>query len=605
MKRVFSSVYSSTRSKKPRLTKSLSYKNNKRKVVSATSVHNYMNNDPLVDWLKFKNSGSHSGNSYNIDTHNSFVKFIMNKGNDFEKKVIEHINANFIQVKYVSNVINDESCKKTIDYMKQGVHMIHSAPVRNPYNSTHGIIDLLVRSDYINNLIDTDPLSDEEKNVKASKLNGDYHYVVVDIKFSTLPLRADGKHILNSGNYPAYKGQLYIYTKAVSYIQGYSCPYAFILGRRWKNRSKNVTNHNYSCLNRLGRIDYSDVDKKYICSTKKAIKWVRNVKNNGHKWVLNPPTCVELYPNMCKDSGKYNKEKQKIAEDLDEITSIWYLGVNHRKKAFEKGIKSWKDKRLTSSVLDFNGKRASTVDKILSINRQNKYNILPQKILNNINNWKNNGDNEVFVDFETFSDVFSNFDELPVQKSNDMIFMIGIGWQEDGKWVYENFTCKEKTYEEEFRIMDEFIKILEMKNHPVINYWFAENNFWKRAENRQYDLACETNNYERKNTISNNWHEMNWCDMYNIFTKEPIVLKGCFNFGLKNIAKSMKSHKMIETSLETNCTSGLSAMINANKCYENGSGSVLFSEVMPDIIKYNEFDCKVLWEIICYLRKNH
>jgi hypothetical protein len=26
---------------------------------------------------------------------------------------------------------------------------------------------------------------------------------------------------------------------------------------------------------------------------------------------------------------------------------------------------------------------------------------------------------------------------------------------------------------------------------------------------------------------------------------------------------------------------------------------------MLDIAKYNEFDCKVLWEIINYLRKNH
>ena len=29
------------------------------------------------------------------------------------------------------------------------------------------------------------------------------------------------------------------------------------------------------------------------------------------------------------------------------------------------------------------------------------------------------------------------------------------------------------------------------------------------------------------------------------------------------------------------------------------------SPVIQDIIKYNEIDCRVLWEIINYLRKNH
>ena len=30
-----------------------------------------------------------------------------------------------------------------------------------------------------------------------------------------------------------------------------------------------------------------------------------------------------------------------------------------------------------------------------------------------------------------------------------------------------------------------------------------------------------------------------------------------------------------------------------------------FVLTMIDIAKYNQFDCKVLWEILCYLRKNH
>ena len=89
--------------------------------------------------------------------------------------------------------------------------------------------------------------------------------------------------------------------------------------------------------------------------------------------------------------------------------------------------------------------------------------------------------------------------------------------------------------------------------------------------------------------------------MYNIFKEEPIVVKDCFNFGLKSIAKAMKKHNMINIEIESNCNSGMTAMIKAYECYkkENNPSSC---EIMKDIGKYNEFDCKVLYEILNYLR---
>ena len=48
----------------------------------------------------------------------------------------------------------------------------------------------------------------------------------------------------------------------------------------------------------------------------------------------------------------------------------------------------------------------------------------------------------------------------------------------------------------------------------------------------------------------------------------------------------------------------MTAMVNAWKCYRDCANPAK-SDIMKDIAKYNEFDCKVLWEIIEYLRKNH
>ena len=40
----------------------------------------------------------------------------------------------------------------------------------------------------------------------------------------------------------------------------------------------------------------------------------------------------------------------------------------------------------------------------------------------------------MFLDFETFSDLCENFEEMPIQKRFNIIYMIGVGWKEKGEW---------------------------------------------------------------------------------------------------------------------------------------------------------------------------
>lgn len=602
MKRSFDSVTNYTRSKRPKLSVGLDIKRYKKELVSATHLYNYMRKDTLVDWLKLTSRrGTRSTPAYT--KAGGFTEFIMNKGVEFEDKLIKYINDDRISVVTVSKYINDNSLRKTKELMKQGIPVLHSVPVRNPVNGTQGIIDLLVRSDYIHRLIDENPLTETEQCISSPKLGHSYHYVVIDIKFSTLPLRADSVHLLNSGNYPAYKAQCLIYTKAVGIIQGYTAPYAFVMGRRWSCTQEGVVDRNYTCLNRLGKISYDTVDFRYNYLVDEAIKWVRDVKKNGSKWTINPPSRMELYPNMCVDSGVWNTEKEKIADSIGELTNIWYVGVKHRNEALLKGVKSWRDKRCNAKTMNMSGVRAPTINAIISINQQTEDKIRPKVIQNNLYDWKNSG-NELFVDFETLSDCFSDFNNLPEQACADMIFMIGVGFEENGKWVYKNFTCKDQTYTEEYRIMNEFAQFVSDRGNPQLFYWHADSRFWNSAECRQFDIAESEGDDERKDHISDNWKVHDWADMYKIFQSEPIVINGCFKFGLKAIAKAMRKHKMITASIESDCSNGMSAMIKALKCYNSSKHPERTSD-MKDIAKYNEFDVKVLWEILTYLRNNH
>jgi hypothetical protein len=599
-KNIVEAVSNFTRSKKPKL---LSGQDNLNICyISATSTRNYMLKDSLVDWLKLHNETRYTRDYSSTQNIKGFSSFIMDRGIDFEDKLINYINNNRLSVITVSERITEESVNKTIDLMKIGTPIIHSAPFRDTKNHTHGIIDLLIRSDYIGLLVNDDPLTEEEIKIPAPKLDHKFHYIVIDVKFSTLPLRSDGRHILNSGSYPAYKSQCLIYTNAIGQIQGYTSQYSFILGRRYKYTQKDKKYNSLSCLDKLGVIDYANVDKLYVQQTKDALKWVRDNKKFGHLWSVDPPSRTELYPNMCHDSGKWQLQKEKISDNIGEITSIWYCGTKHRNIAIEKGIKSWRDPECTSKNIGIGGTRAPIIDSIISINKQNKDKILPKYIKNNMYNWKKSC-NEIFVDFETLSDIFSPFDELPKQSQTDMIFMIGIWYKVNKKWTYKRFTCNKATYDEEYRIMDEFNSFLHNQKNPKVWYWYAENTFWKRSELRQKDITRRDNNTKRLNCI-NNWNIGEWRDMCDIFKKEPIVIKDCFKYGLKQIAKAMYKHNLIKTSLDSDCTSGMTAMVNAWKCYENEE-TPSSCPIMEDIAKYNKFDVCVLEDIMTYLRKNH
>jgi len=565
-------------------------------------------NDPLVDWLKHnsKKSGNFAGSVRTIfpkyKKDDSFKDYIMNQGVVFEESLIKYINNNVLPVVSVSTNCDSDGFAKTIELMKKGVPVIHSAPLKGSDN-TGGVADLLVRSDYLKKLVRECPLTDVEQLLPSSKLGVDYHYVVIDVKFSTLPLRADGKLLLNSGGYPAYKAQAWIYTKAVGDIQGYTSQYAYIMGRRWKYTSKDVNYQNYTCLDKLGVIDFDGVDKSVIATTKKAVKWVRDVEQNSASWTVDPPSRVELYPNMCVDSGKWNLEKEQISDKIGEITSIWYCGVKNRNNCLSQGVTSWKDENCTSKVLGMNGIRSSTIDSILDINRQNVEKIRPKIIKTNLFDWKTS-DNELYVDFETITDMFSKFDNIPNQPPMGMIFMIGVGWADNGVWKHTNFTAKTNTVEEEYRIMDEFMKFVRERNQPKLFYWYADKSFWNSAEQRQFEYAEANNLHKISKRISKKWQVREWADLLKIFTTEPIVLKDCFKFGLKNIASSMKKHNFITTSIDSNCSNGMDAQIQAYRSYTSDVDPSS-SSVMNDIKIYNEFDCKVLYDILTYLRKNH
>ena len=658
--------------------------NNKNEIdkwVSATSVKNYLLNDPLIDWLKIY----YKKNKYNLSSELSIKRhellsfdnednknILFDFGNKFEEKVYEELKVLSLtkcdeykgNEKYLQILENDIHISKykdinflklkyndTKNAIKKGIPIITQAVLINENNYTYGIADILIRSDFINKFF-TEKLSDDDLDVSAPKLNFNAHYRVIDIKWTTIKLCANGINLRNEGLIPAYKGQLAIYNAALGNIQGYIPNEAYILSKSWMIDSKNLPLKGYSCFDKLFTIDYLNFDNDYINKTILAIKWVQEVKTFGQNWNFdgNIITKKELYPNMCnKYSSDWDFIKKKISEKYGELTNIWYVNVKNRNIAHENNIYNIYDNNCCASLLGFNdGVRKDIIDSIISINQSNEV-IFPKEITNDktlkiISETKF----DYYFDFETINGVLNeNVDDIDIYNSksdSDCIFMIGLGFKYDENidsnqiineinnkeykceiklkknknWEYVCFYINFVSNKEEENLVHCFLKFLKLRYSILSNYYNEfENNrlfHWTGAEItnlRSFKSKTITNsdgeilNYNLNSLFEWLIKYSDFNDLYKLFLDNQIVINGCFNFKLKTIANGLYKKKLINTCWpNTDVKDGLSAMISAINCYKN-SKNIKNNKNFKNIIDYNEIDCKSMLEIKEFLNETY
>lgn len=588
--------------------------------ISASKTRNYLLKDPIIDWLKYKRPQSTS--------NNDFCSFIMRQGLKFEEHVVNILRKKF-GTKFCDIGGNEENCrtldtyKKTISAMKKGHPIIYSGVVRHYPTETFGIPDLLIRSDWLNRLVDTivyPKSKDSAPELQGRKKSApNYHYVVVDIKYATLHLRSNGTQLLNCGSLPAYKGQIYLYNLALADMQGYNPHTAFLLGRGWKYNVGADTYRGYNCFSKLGMIDYLGFDNGYPEQTMKAVQWLKDLNLNGDKWSVDkvPFPRAELYPNMCNKDNNWYSAKKEIADRVNEITQIWKCGPKHRESAHSKGIIKWSDKRCTVDALGIAGDYTrNIITKILHINRTKRgASVLPKHVKLNLNRWKLTRPIEFYVDFETITnvigDIFTSSDDRVYIPDCNMICVIGVHAvmhsDEGSETLFRTFAVNSLTHEEEWRVCREFKEyvydmcIEQECDDPLICHWgMAEAIAWENTISRNLD---EDNESELKE-----WDALceKFFDMLHLFREEPITIRGCKGFGLKEVVSNLVKLKKIRSDWSNeDCQNGCDAMLSIRRAHGEYPENMMRSHYMKDVIKYNKVDCVVLHEILSYLRENH
>jgi putative phage-type endonuclease len=612
--------------------------------VSASAVRNYMIDDPILDWLDYySRAGSapyikYSEGNYKyieeserceslysfIETHdfssdnNAFQSCIMKKGIVFEKNIIEMIKKKFsdefVEIGSYQHAQSTSKYLETVKHIKDGTPIISQGVLHDYDTRTFGVPDLLVRSDYLNKIFDEEVINSTK--VIKSKNHNPWHYRVMEIKFSVLGLCADGKHLRNGNkNMVSNKGQLYIYNKILGKIQGYTPPKSYVLGKKsmYKKGQQVFIGEPFT---RPAHINFRETDAFIRTKTGDAVRWIRKMRSDGYKWKLFPPSRKELMPNMCNSSdGNWRVIKNKIADRQNDITQLWMCGIKNREISIKNGVKNWKiHPNITSEDLGVNGdKVVNTLQLIIDFNQNpivcepfitpsklsKKYLIHPRKIKTKLFNWRQTQPLEMFIDFETVSDLIS--DEF----NGSLIFNVGISYIHNEEFKFKGFTADGLTVNDERKLfidMHNFIHEMAQKcndgKQPRLWHWsHAERTFYNSTMCRHIELIPAEQLLK------------NWCDLLKIFKDEPIVVRGALNFSLKSVVKAFSYHGFIGTNYqESSVSNGLDAMVLAYneyiKCKKNNK-KFTDSNVVKDIEKYNEIDCRVLGEILIYLRASH
>ena len=182
--------------------------------------------------------------------------------------------------------------------------------------------------------------------------------------------------------------------------------------------------------------------------------------------------------------------------------------------------------------------------------------------------------------------------------------MVGCGHIEQGEWKWTGFTVESLTESSEAEIIDSWVAHMEEVkqridpngDEPLVFHW-------SHAEQSTFETAF---NSAKERHPAKGWPDPRWYDFLKlVIREEPVVVRGAFGFGLKSIANAMHGHGLIETLWDAGPTDGLGAMVGAwwsASEAENLDCSLGDVQMMMEIQRYNEVDCKVMMEIIRYLK---
>jgi hypothetical protein len=190
-------------------------------------------------------------------------------------------------------------------------------------------------------------------------------------------------------------------------------------------------------------------------------------------------------------------------------------------------------------------------------------------------------------------------------------------------WQYVCFYMKSACMEQERSVYEHFMRFFDVRRSKICEvykdtsrltnnlfHWTAaETRYIKTLNQRHYDRLSENKtDIEMVKLIDRFNATCNMVDLFMLFRKVPIVVKGAFNFKLKNVTNAMRKNGLITTVWpDSSVMEGFSATILAAQIYNDIDDNKInlddlsTTSTYKDIVDYNEIDCKSMRDIRRYL----
>jgi hypothetical protein len=578
--------------------------------VAAGDVRNWCHDDLLVDWLSeygeqhgFRRDDQLPGYDRAFD----LPRYLMDQGRRFEQAVLVDLQQRWPVTRIATRPDEARSlaaAEATWDAMKNGAPVIASGVLRDPERRTFGVADLLVRSDVLGELC-PDAFVGDQLELPVAAMRHGRHYRIVDVKFSTLHLLKDGG--LGADSISAMT-QAWMYNEALGRVQGFTPPAAYVAGRAWRQGGERGDR----CWEKLARVPREAFvrsrDEDLGAVVARALAWVRRLRTEGAEWrVLPLPSVPELWPNMkARSDFPWHSAKAEIAAKLGELTILPRVNPELRAAAHSVGVTRWDDARTSAVLLGVDGEHARTLDAVITVNRDPGDVLRPKRVGADEAQWRIPPAAEAFVDFEFVHDMDDDFSTFPQKGGQTLIFQIGSGTYRERRWSFHQFTVDDLGVEAEARMIDDWLAHLAdlARDAGCASASDVRLVHWSLAEESNFERAYES---ARSRHLDRSWPVLAWYDLLGrVFRAQPIVVKGAFSFGLKSIARAMRAQGLIETAWGEGLADGAGAMAGAWTAAADSRArgrSLTESPVMHEIGRYNEVDCRVMAEILDYLRR--
>lgn len=236
---------------------------------------------------------------------------------------------------------------------------------------------------------------------------------------------------------------------------------------------------------------------------------------------------------------------------------------------------------------------AARIRAVLQANRSKKATKVPAYVL------PAQTPQEYYVDMEAFSNIHCTDTEArwPNIQGHEgvMAFMIGVGWEERGRWKYTQFVAEAEDQKSERKMCRQFIEFLEGRNalEPGRSTFFH----YSPAEPTLVGQAIE-----RYGGVLKKLADLPWFDVLEkVMHAVPIGIPGAYKFGLKEVSTALGTYsEEHRVTWPEGLSYGSSAQVAGWEAYQHKDP--LQTTEMQLLACYLEADCKALWSLLKWSR---